>query len=183
MKLIDLTGQKFGVLEVLYKAAANRTGSTQWYCRCECGAEKVISSDHLTRKKHSVKSCGCKKTKKGIENQAWRGCGDISGDWWYSHIERERKQNTRARIKIEITKEYAWELFLKQDKKCALSGMDLKIGRGPAYNASIDRIDSSKGYEEGNIQWVDKTINFMKRTYSQELFINMCKKVAENNIT
>jgi hypothetical protein len=52
---------------------------------------------------------------------------------------------------------------------------------GSTGTASLDRIDSSKGYEEGNIQWVHKHINFMKRTYSQEYFIDMCKKVADNN--
>jgi hypothetical protein len=46
--------------------------------------------------------------------------------------------------------------------------------------ASIDRIDSSKGYILGNIQWVHKDVNFMKRTYSQEYFVKMCKLITEN---
>ena len=81
---------------------------------------------------------------------------------------------------VTITIEYAWELFLKQEKKCSLSGLEITIGLSGKYNtASIDRIDSSKGYEPGNIQWVHKDINFMKRTYSQEYFTNMCKLVTQ----
>jgi hypothetical protein len=44
-----------------------------------------------------------------------------------------------------------------------------------------DRIDSSKGYVVGNIQWVHKHINKMKNKYPQDHFIEMCRLVAENN--
>lgn len=112
----------------------------------------------------------------------WKGLGDISGGWWSSHVTRERKQNIRTRVPVEITIEYAWELFLKQNRKCALSGVELTISKTSRYNtASIDRIDSSKGYIEGNIQWVHKHVNFMKRTYSQEYFIEMCRKITKYN--
>ncbi len=48
-------------------------------------------------------------------------------------------------------------------------------------NMSIDRIDSNIGYEEGNIQWVDKRINMMKGSLSNEEFIELCTKVSEYN--
>jgi hypothetical protein len=47
--------------------------------------------------------------------------------------------------------------------------------------ASLDRIDSSKGYTKNNIQWIYKPINSMKRDYTQERFIELCKLVAKNN--
>ena len=46
----------------------------------------------------------------------------------------------------------------------------------------MDRIDSTKGYIKGNVQWVHKTVNIMKNTFDNTLFINLCKKIAENNI-
>jgi len=48
-------------------------------------------------------------------------------------------------------------------------------------NASLDRIDSSIGYVNDNVQWVHKDINMMKRIYTQEYFIYLCKLVSENN--
>lgn len=45
-------------------------------------------------------------------------------------------------------------------------------------SASLDRIDSSKGYEQGNVQWVHKDINNMKQSFSQDKFIDWCKKVV-----
>lgn len=183
MNLKDLTGKKFNNLTVIMRAFSNRKGETAWLCECVCGNKKVLSSNHLTRKKSPVKSCGCLAIKQGPRHSQWKGCGDISGNWWYNHVLRERKQNIRNKIPVTVTIEYAWDLFLKQEKKCALSGIDITIGLASRYNtASIDRIDSSKGYEPGNIQWVHKHINFMKRTYSQGYFIDMCKLVAEYNI-
>lgn len=46
---------------------------------------------------------------------------------------------------------------------------------------SIDRIDSSKNYENDNVQLVDKRINMMKGSLSNEEFVNLCTKVAEFN--
>jgi hypothetical protein len=183
--LKDLTGKTFYDLTVKSRAGANRQGNATWLCECSCGKEKVYSGDHLTRKKSPVKSCGCKMVRSGPRHSQWKGYGEISGNWFYNHVLRERKQGDRTRVPVTITIEYAWELFLKQGRKCALSGIELDIERTAKYNtASIDRIDSSKGYEPGNVQWVHKHINFMKRTYSQEYFIEMCSKVAANqNLT
>lgn len=100
------------------------------------------------------------------------------GNWWYNHVLRERNQTAREKVPVTISIEYAWNLFLEQNRKCALSGQDIFIGDKQYGTASIDRIDSSRGYEEGNIQWVHKDINFMKRTYSMDYFIEMCKMVA-----
>jgi len=84
---------------------------------------------------------------------------------------------------FKITIQYAWELFLKQNKKCALSGLPLALSPNSmaagASSASLDRIDSSKGYEEGNVQWVHATLNFMKTSLKQEDFVKWCCLVAD----
>jgi len=180
MKELNLIGKTFFNLKVIEKASANRQGNITWLCECICGNQKIVSGDHLTRKKSPVKSCGCLMVKQGSRHHQWKGCGDISGGWWSSHVMRERKQNVRTKVPVNITIEYAWNLFLKQNKRCALSGQILTIGTNRYNTASIDRIDSSKGYVEENIQWVHKDINFMKRTYSQEYFIKMCNLVSTN---
>ena len=181
-RLIDLTGKQFAHLTVLIRAGSNRQGSVTWLCKCQCGKEKVVSSDHLTRKKSSVKSCGCKAIKSGPRHSQWTGYGLISGNWWYNHILRERKQTRRPKIPVTVTIQEAWNLYLTQEGKCALSGQPINISNTWKYStASIDRINSSKGYELDNIQWVHKDINFMKRTYSQEYFIQMCHHVTSTH--
>jgi hypothetical protein len=44
--------------------------------------------------------------------------------------------------------------------------------------ASLDRIDSTKGYIKGNIQWVHKDVNKMKWNWNQSNFINWCKLIT-----
>jgi len=176
----DLTNQVFGRLTAIKPVSKNRSGQTIWLFKCACNNDYTCSMDHVTRKKYPVKSCGCfKKSIKGPSHCQWGGHEGISGNWWYNHLLRERKQTTREKVPVTVTMKEAWELFLNQSRKCALSGVVLQISTTAQYNtASIDRIDSSKGYELSNIQWVHKHINFMKRTYSQEYFIDMCKLVA-----
>lgn len=57
IKLRDLSGQKFGRLEVLKKVGKDKSGISLYLCRCECGVEKIICSSNLLNQ--TTKSCGC----------------------------------------------------------------------------------------------------------------------------
>ena len=48
--------------------------------------------------------------------------------------------------------------------------------------ASLDRIDSKKGYIEGNIQWVHKDINRMKWAFNEDYFIKLCNNIYQYNL-
>ena len=64
-----------------------------------------------------------------------------------------------------------WE---QQRGLCALSGLPISI----KVDASIDRIDSQKGYTRDNIQWVHNDVNLMKNGFDQTYFIEMCRRIA-----
>lgn len=66
-------------------------------------------------------------------------------------------------------------LMTSQNFSCALTGIEFSEDIRP----SLDRIDSSKGYEKGNIQLVLQDINRMKSNFSLERFLYLCKKVIE----
>lgn len=56
MKLIDLTGQRFGMLTVIEKS--NRSGKrVYWRCRCDCG--NTVEVLGLSLRRGATKSCGC----------------------------------------------------------------------------------------------------------------------------
>lgn len=81
-KLIDLTGQKFGMLTVTKRAGSIRNKST-WYCNCDCGTTDfvAISSD---LKSGNTKSCGCLHksvvSKIGEKNKKYNNY-DLSGEY------------------------------------------------------------------------------------------------------
>ena len=174
----DLTGQKFGKLTVVESAETDRNGHKKWTCLCECGNQKTILATHLVKNK--IKSCGCLKQRRNNEHPNFKGHGEIHAQY-FKNIEINAQHRKRTPIPFEITIEYIWDLFLKQDRKCALSGMPISF---PAKStglrsASLDRIDSSKGYVEGNVQWLHKDVNMIKGSYSQKYFLEICKKIVD----
>ena len=67
-----------------------------------------------------------------------------------------------------------------QDNCCLLGIKLIEIG-DIELGKHLDRIDSSKDYTLDNIQWVHKDINFMKRSLSQEAFLDLCLKICLHN--
>lgn len=68
-KKIDLTGQKFGRLTVIEEVGRSNQRTVKWRCKCECGNETIVCSNHL--RSGTVKSCGClyvETRKKAIKN-------------------------------------------------------------------------------------------------------------------
>lgn len=167
----DITNQKSGMLLAI-KELKRSKGNIFWECLCDCGKIVYLTTSRFRRDN----SCGCKRYIRGNGNKLWKGYGGISKDFFNTYARNAKKR----KIKFNITIEDMWNLYLKQDKKCALTGVDIVIGRNKfeQTNASIDRIDSSKGYESNNIQWVDRDINYMKQSYSQDYFIQLCKNVV-----
>lgn len=104
----------------------------------------------------------------------------IPSRYFCSLVESAKKRE----IDFYITIDFLWELFEKQNKKCALSGLDLcfpKYGEKPTLQtASLDRIDSNKGYIEGNVQWVHKDVNCIKWGLNQDYFIELCKLIVKH---
>lgn len=188
-KINNLHNQRFGKLLVSDKFKVGKDRHTHWLCQCECGKKKYILSTSLTGGK--TNSCGClyqTSDKRGIHNlgrtqnkcPAWKGEGELASKYY-----TRTKNGAKVRkISFEITIKEMWMKFLEQQRKCALSGLDLTFDSKATThdgNASLDRIDSTKGYTIDNIQWIHKDINFMKQELTDKYFIEMCKIIAEHN--
>jgi len=102
------------------------------------------------------------------------GFGGLSG----SLFARMAGNAKSRKIPFNITKEQAWEQFQKQDGRCALSGIELVLALPLAKStASLDRIDSNRGYTSDNIQWVHKTVNLMKNALTEKEFLDFVAKI------
>lgn len=160
------------------------------YCEClKCG-NKVWKAPYVIYREHT---CGCRtgKTLRGKNNKLFTGYEEISGGFWCV-LKREAKNR---KIKFDIDIEYIWDLYLKQNKQCKYSKLPIgfQTHRKDSIDnktASLDRIDSTKGYIKGNVQWVHKRINSMKNNYTESEFIELCKlvylasiEVDDDNIT
>lgn len=164
--------KQFGMLRPVERLEYKISEHTAYRCKCLCGKEINISCNNLK----NAKSCGCT-TVRGRQHGRYKGYEDISGILWRRIQDNAKKRN----LEINITPEILWNLFIKQNKKCALTNLDIHLASSSRYDkntASLDRIDSNKGYIEDNIQWVHKSINAMKLNLKQEEFIEFCHLVS-----
>ena len=126
------------------------------------------------------KSCGCRKI--GEKHYHWSGYKGISGYFWRGILGGAKTRN----LAVSLTPQQAWELFEKQRGRCALTNVRLTFCRDEhgvrigEQTASLDRIDSSRGYEIDNVQWVHKVVNIMKNDMSLPELVRWCKKIVRN---
>ena len=183
----NLVEKRFGKLLVLKRVEnyvrPNGKKMSQWLCLCDCGNTIVAARSNLIGL--GTTSCGCSR-RESAKRLFWRGYESISGTYW-----RQVKSNAKARaLDFTITIEEAWNLFVEQEGKCALSGELLVMDplhwqntrlRSSKQTASLDRIDSSLGYVSGNVRWISKTINKMRLNMTDEEFVEECRKVVAHH--
>jgi dCMP deaminase len=175
----DLTGCKFGYLTVVNKSDKfTKTRGVIWVCKCECGEICDVPTNSLTS--GNKITCGNKKNHTNNKlDPLRRRCGEIP----LSHINNTKQNAIKRNFLFTVTPEYLWDLFIKQNKKCALSDIPLQFTphrsdtstRKDFTNASLDRIDNSIGYIEGNVRWVHKKINIMRMALNDEQFLEYCR--------
>jgi hypothetical protein len=176
----DIVGNKYGKLTVTEFVESRVYGKQKrrfYKAVCECGGEIIRARDNF--KQGTITSCGCLRWRRGSKNPKWGGHGEISGNYW-DHVKRG---SLKRRFDFSITIQEAWDIFVKQDRKCALSGLPIMFRTNEKSDtkstASLDRIDSSKGYIAGNIQWVHKDVNRMKQHFDEKYFVEMCGIVSQ----
>lgn len=157
--------EKIGVLP-------KRGNHIYYRCVCKCGSKTNLPQTNLTR--------GVSKSCRKCANTARRGTGKIRLAPVFSRV----KKGAESRgIEFSITHNYALDVMNLQGWKCALTNIPLYVRWNEKYscdsNASLDRIDSTRGYVKGNIQWVYMPINLMKWKLDQKEFIRLCRLVTE----
>lgn len=95
---------------------------------------------------------------------------------------RIRIAKTRAKkngISFDIDKEFILYLLIRQDHKCAVTGLPFtRTAEDGDYDLSIDRLDSDIGYDKDNVVLVCNRANIMKNTMPLPMFVWWCKTVA-----
>lgn len=172
-KVHDLTGEKFGKLEVI-GIADTGTRKTYWLCKCECGNYKNVRSDSLIC--GAIKSCGCLKKQQDKINltanhshkqsgtrlyQIWQG---IKKRCYNKHDTRYHRYGGRG---ITVCNE--WQKDFMNFYKWA-------INSGYSDGLTIDRIDNDKNYTPENCRWVDIKTQCNNRSTNIKITIGNAEK-------
>jgi hypothetical protein len=161
-------GDVFKYLTAINVHSKDKNGILIWLCSCVCGNITKVRTTQL--KSGRIVSCGC--YRKRYKNHRWKGYCGVSG----SRVAEIRLRAKKKNISFNLTAKFLWDLFEKQKRKCAITGLEIDLDK----NGSIDRIDSSKGYTTDNVWWTDTNINKMKLDFPLSDFIRMCEQVAIN---
>lgn len=153
-------------------------------CTCDnCGIEFQKPQSEINRNQKLGRKNFCSRTCVGKNNV--KNFGDGENKYTISKHSSNRKdeytkfkyhfRNILKRNKeIDVTIEDLKEIWENQKGICPYLGIELelssysKINKNPISSASLDRIDSKKGYIKGNIQWISRAMNLLKNDMSDQ---------------
>lgn len=106
---------------------------------------------------------------------------------FYSYVRAARlRQKEKANLEVNIDSEYLAKLWDKQQGICPYTRIKLYVAKRKQkdndhrYLASLDRIDSSKGYVKGNVQFVSTSINYMKNNMTDQQTKEFINEIINN---
>lgn len=175
-----------------------RTGLQSWCSECsrerkrpkemieydceDCGqlCKRVASSAYkkVTERKNICYRCSRRRT---IEANGGRTFNYTGTEFFPGKTICSWKHSAKRRNhEWQLSNEELDLQYIKQNKICALSGIQMGGSSSSPYRPSIDRIDSTKGYIQGNFQFVCSIVNVMKNKLPEDLFIDLCGKIANH---
>lgn len=162
------SGEVIGSRTLVAYSGLNGHGHHMWLWSCNfCG--RSFGPSTLSHLRRSNRCVGCGRS--GENSHNWCGYEQIKGEYLHRYESDARKRG----LAWAITAEQLWQKWTEQEGCCAYTGWLLTHGT----DASIDRIRNAEGYVPGNVQWVHRDINYMKRTYSEVYFLKLCLAVAD----
>lgn len=166
-------GDKYKSWTVIGGPISSEHQCIQWQVQCDCGTIRWMQGNELTNPNAGFCCQKCAQKKRGLNDRIQNGQIGELNKTRYSKL---KKSANRRGYEFSVSLEYLWNLFQSQNQICAITGDYIQS----IDDASLDRIDSSKGYVEGNVQWVTKQANLSKHIMSMNELYEFCKKVLKH---
>lgn len=170
-KLIDLSGQVFGKLQVIKRIEAK--GQARWLCQCDCGNETIVTGYNLRTGLST--SCGCKRKEISSKLNLIHGRTRTKEYMtWVNMRNRCYRPNVRGydrygALGIKVCERWlhSFENFFSDMGECP-------------EGSTLDRINPYGNYEPSNCRWADlKTQSRNKKCTKSATIGNVTKPIIE----
>lgn len=181
-KQIELTCQQCGVMFNRDAGEVNRNkkAGRKVFCGLACACQYSNHNGKMGTKEHREQNSKRMKARwaQGINQNP---INNLSPFKWFCGRSKQRKAKA-----YNITPEYLMKVWVRQKGLCVYSGMKLILPESTSgfskrpikYNrASLDRIDSKKGYIKGNVQFTCVQLNLAKSNLSHTEFVEFMKTI------
>ncbi len=154
-----------------------RAVATYFPCRCACGTERLVWGWGL--RAGVCRGCGCRKrgsVKPGLRKKR----GEHARNQIYCRYVADAARKGRE---FALTRERFFELIRGRCHFCGVPPATLFTRRccnGPIRFNGIDRLDSKKGYVEGNVVSCCKSCNRKKMNDSVRQFLAWARRIARH---
>jgi hypothetical protein len=168
-KRAEHIGKIYGMLKIL---DFSEESSLQYKVQCtRCSKVYTIRHDHALKNIHGCAGCH---HQPGPSSYFWKGGEHIPGRLFSNFKYGAKKRD----IDWDLTIKDLDALWEKQNGRCAYTNRELTLSIDNC-TASLDRIDSSRGYFVDNVQFVHKMINTMKWDFKEQDFLDAIKEIYE----
>lgn len=182
-RIVDLSGQKFNRLLVLSLSPTRLYGRTSWFCICDCG--NIVEVNGCSLKSGNTKSCGCynsevaakRLTKHGMSFNAKSNNSSIENkeyQLWINIKQRCYNKNcpdysNYGGLGIILYSNWINDFQAFYDYLQTLNEtrdqFESRTGLSGIY-VTIDRINTNRNYEPGNLRWATKEEQSRNRNYN-----------------
>lgn len=184
MKNVDLIcsecGSHMNVALSQYTYQTKKNPNRDWFCSRSCStsyankhkrtiAQQDQRANQLRAQQSVASQAGIKARKLYDPYFVWY-VHRIAYDHRFGHMSQDDKLATEALLRQQ---------WMKQQGICALTGLMLELRLGadgktlsgnPFLIASVDRINCSLPYQEGNVQWVSQAMNLARNNTPLDQF-------------
>ena len=176
-RLVDLTGQTFGIWEVL-EQAPRRDNKTRWLVRCtRCRAERSMRSTSLRSGQYAA-CTGTHKFRAGVPSPLRKDPGRAAGTEVFGHYRASARKRGLA---FELDREDFDRLTAQPCHYCGAPPANRHTRRhfhGAFVYSGIDRKDSALGYVEDNCLPCCAVCNVMKQDLPYDAFVAHVHRIA-----
>lgn len=168
-------GQRVGSLVTISRL--DQPGRSKWTCQCDCGAIVIVPANELNRQ-YTRLSCHPGAPLPSTPKQRVDRLPIEPAIYGYSSY----KSSAKARgLSFEISKERFKALTQSNCYYCGIAPSQRRNKNSVDHRSNgIDRIDSSKGYVEGNVRPCCTDCNLAKRDLSEQDFYTWVQRIASH---